>query len=196
MKIVQLALGLIERHGDLCGAKPALIDDIAARYTADITETADLVKVLFEKRAGFATHVAEVSAGNRLGNPRLKTTYPDERRRALTARMLGYNDELAKVLPKLFELAVKRELAQVELAEERRRDRDYADAAEAREALGVYVEVIETIDILYNDYGVTRRHYACLSDEDHRNIAAIILRRPPSLIPVVRRRNKRGGRDG
>ncbi len=196
MKIIQFALGLIERHADRFGFNPELTDDIAARYAAEIDETTDMVATLFERRAGFATHVAGVCDENRLGDPRLRTTYPDERRRALTNRLLRYDDGLADLLPKVFELAIKRELAQVELAEERRRDREYRDADHLREEIGLYIEVIDTINALYHDYKVTRRHYACLSDEQHRDIAAIILREPASSIPIKQRRTPRGKRNG
>ncbi len=196
MKIIQFALGLIERHADRFGFRPELTDDIAARYAAEIDETTDMVATLFERRAGFATRVAGVCDENRLGDPRLRTTYPDERRRALTNRLLRYDDGLADLLPQVFELAIKRELAQVELSEERRRDREYRDADHLREELDLYVEVVDTIDALYHDYKVTRRHYACLSDEQHRDIAAIILRQPASAIPIKQRRPRRGKRNG
>jgi len=196
MKIIQFALGLIERHADRFGFNPELTDDIAARYAAEIDETTDMVATLFERRAGFATHVSGVCDENRLGDPRLRTTYPDERRRALSNRLLRYDDGLADLLPKVFELAIKRELAQVELAEERRRDREYRDANHLREEIGLYSEVIDTINALYHDYQVTRRHYACLSDEQHRDIAAIILREPASSIPIKSRHTRRGKRHG
>lgn len=196
MKILQFTLGLIERHKDRFGAKPELVDDIAARFKEEVGETTQLVEALFEQHAGFETHIRNGLGGDRLGDPRLRTTYPDERRRALTKRLLQYGDELAALLPKVVELAIKRELAQVEITEERRRDRDYADANHARAELGVYVEVVETINALYEDYGVTRRHYPCLSDEDVRDIAAIILRQPADTIPVKRRRDRRENRHG
>ncbi len=196
MKIIPFALGLIERHGDRFGFSPDIADDIAARYAAEIDETTEMVEKLFERRASFATHVSSVCDENRLGDPRLRTTYPDERRRALTNRLLRYNDGLADLLPQVFELAVKIELAQVELAEERRRDREYRDADHLRAELGLYVEVIDTINTLYQDYKVTRRHYACLSDEQYRDIAAIILRQPASSIPIKARHPKRGKRHG
>ncbi len=196
MKIIPFALGLIERHGDRFGFRPEVADDIAARYAAEIGETTEMVEKLFERRAGFATDVSGVCDENRLGDPRLSTTYPDERRRALTNRLLRYNDGLADLLPKVFGLAVKIELAQVELTEERRRDREYRDADHLREELDLYVEVVDTIDALYHDYKVTRRHYACLSDEQHRDIAAIILRQPASSIPIKQRRPRRGKHNG
>lgn len=194
MKITQFALALVERHSEQLGMEPELVEDIADTYAKEVGETTAMVASLFEKRAGFATDVNGLSDENRLGDPRLRTTYPDERRRALTKRMLCYGDELGDLLPRVLALALKRELAQDELAEERRRDRDYADAQQAREALGLYVEVIDTIDTLYNDYGVTRRHYPCLSDEDLRDIAAILLRQPADTLPVKRRRGHREGR--
>ncbi len=43
MKIIQFALGLIERHADRFGFRPELTDDIAARYAAEIDETTDMV---------------------------------------------------------------------------------------------------------------------------------------------------------
>lgn len=196
MKIIPFALGLIERHGDRFGFKPEVADDIAARYAAEIDETTEMVEKLFERRAGFATDVSGVCDENRLGDPRLRTTYPDERRRALTNRLLRYNDGLADLLPKVFELTVRVELAQVELAEERRRDREYRDADHLREELDLYAEVIDTINALYHDYQVTRRHYACLSDEQLRDIAAIILRQPASAIPIKPRHPRRGKRHG
>lgn len=196
MKIIPFALGLIERHGDRFGFRLEVAEDIAARYAAEIDETAEMVEKLFERRAGFATDVSGVCAENRLGDPRLRTTYPDERRRALTNRLLRYNDGLADLLPQVFALATKIELAQVELAEERRRDREYRDADHLREELGLYVEVVDTINALYHDYQVTRRHYACLSDEQLRDIAAIILRQPASSIPVTPHHPKRGEHHG
>lgn len=191
MNVTEFALALVERHKDLLGANPDIVEGIAQRYAEEVGGTADVVYALFEDRAGFASTVDELRASNRLGNPRLRTTYPNERRRALTARVLGWNDKLAEILPELLELAVKRELAQAELAEERSRDRDYADAEEARRELGVYVETVDTLDALYNDYQVTRRHYACVTDQQLRDIAAILRREPPHTIPVVPRNRGR-----
>lgn len=190
MKIVKLALALFERHSDLVKIDPDLIAGVAARYESEVSETTDLVGAMFEARAGFATHIDGLRDGNRLRDPRLRTTYPNERRFALAKRILGYNDALGELLPKVLELALKRELAQDELIEERTREREFSDAAEAREELGIFVEAIDTVDRLYRDYGVTRRHHACLSDEQVRDIAAIALRVPASTIPVKCRRGR------
>lgn len=196
MKIANFALALVERHADLFKVDPDLVDNIATRYEEEIGRTADLVATLFKKRAGFATHIDGLCDDNRLRDPRLRTTNPNERRMALANRILRYNDALGELLPKVFELALKRELAQAELIEERSRDREFADAAEARRELGAYVEAIDTIDRLYNDYGVTRRHHSCLSPEQDRDIAAIIMRVPAHTIPVKRRRKREEARDG
>ena len=190
MKVLKLALALFERHSDLMRIDPDLIEGVAARYESEVSETADLVGAMFEARAGFATHIDGLRDANRLRDPRLRTTYPNERHLALSKRILGYGDALSDLLPKVLELALKRALAQDELIEERARARDFADAAEAREELGIYVEAIDTVDRLYNDYTVTRRHHACLSDEQVRDIAAIMLRVPASTIPVKRRRGR------
>lgn len=192
MKILNLALALFERHSDVLDVDPNLMEGVAARYEDEVSKTTKLVAAMFEARAGFATHIDGLKDDNRLRNPRLRTTFPSERRLALANRILGYNDELGDLLPKVLEFALKRELAQTELIEERARDREFADAREAREALGVYVEPIDTIDRLFNDYGVNRRHHACLSDEQMRDIAAIMLRVPAATMPIKKSRRLRG----
>lgn len=196
MNVANLALALVERHADLFKVDPDLMENIAARYEEEVGSTADLIATLFKKRAGFATHIGGLCDDNRLRDPRLRTTNPSERRMALANRILRYNDVLGELLPQVFELALKRELAQAELIEERSRDREFADAAEARKELGAYVEAIDTIDRLYNDYGVTRRHHSCLSPEQDRDIAAIIMGIPAQTMPVKRRRTRKEKHDG
>lgn len=187
MDIADIVLALGERYSRAL-ANPEMVSRAIDEHKIGNSSDAAYVATLFEKRAG----LTPVSPGNcdelRLGNPRLRTTYPDERRRALTKRMLDQADVLAKGLGPIMEAAIKFELAKVELTEERNRDRQFADAEHARRELGIYVEVVSVVDRLYNDYGVTRRHYPCATDEQVRDIAAILLRKPAHEVPVKKRR--------
>lgn len=188
MDIAHIALALGEQYPEVFGGDGNVADRIVADHQQSVQNGAAYVATLFEKRAGLKSVPPRNRDEFRLGDPRLRTTYPDERRRALTKRMLDQAKVLATGLGPVIEAAIKFELAKVELAEERLRDRHFTDAEEARKELGVYVEVVDLIDRLYNDYGVTRRHYPCLSDEQVRDVAAIILRQPAGSMPVKKRR--------
>lgn len=193
MNVIALALALIQRHADVSELPATLSEGVAERFEAEITETTNYAKALLERRAGFKNGLLGKCDPNRLRDPRLRTTAPHERSIALTKRAIDWRDDLAKLLPEVMALAMKIEFAEIELVEERRREAEVRDAQEAREMLGIYVEAIATIDRLYNDYGVTRRHHATISNEEYRDIAAIILRQPAHTIPVVDRNRRRFG---
>ena len=193
MNVIALALGLIQRHAAVSDMPAILSEGVTERFEVEVAETTEYAKALLERRAGFATALLGKCDPNRLRDPRLRTTAPHERSIALTKRAIDWRDELAKLLPDVMALTMKIEFAEIELIEERRREAEMRDAREARETLGIYVEAIDTIDRLYNDYGVTRRHHATISAEGYRDIAAIILRQPPDTIPVVERNRRRFG---
>jgi hypothetical protein len=145
------------------------------------------VRSLFEERAGFVPAGQSQNAEYRLAHPRLLTTLPGERMRALEARKLKYGDAVGALLPQLTAAIVKLALVDDELANERYRADQMRDAGRRREALGIYDQVVTAIDMLFNGYGATRWHWASLSDEQLRNMAAILLRMAPDDLEVLNR---------
>lgn len=187
MTFDELISALQKRFPLAFGQDVAELRETIKHHQADVQTDAAYVASLFEMRAGLREREHASSPQQRLANPRLRTTYPNERKRALTKRMLDNADEIAKHLGPAVDAITRLELAKIELELEDRRDRIFKDAEDIRKQVGIYDELIAAIQRLYEQYDVTRWHWQSLTDEQLRDIAAILWRREKEDLPIKTR---------
>lgn len=187
MMLDDLMSVLSERFPLAFGSNVLGLRDQIARHKADVSGDAAYVASLFEARAGLIKRKKGSSPEQRLAHPRLRTTYPNQRKRALTKRMLHCADEIAEHLGPALDAVVRFELAKIELEQEDRRDGIFADAEELRDTVGIYDELLAAVQRLFEQYDVTRWHWQSLTDEQLRDLGAVLLRRDKETIPIKSR---------
>lgn len=183
--ISELALALAERYSKALGSTSPTLQNAIDEYKRDRDANCQYVLSLFEERAGLVSRTAGSSPEQRLNNPRLLTVYPAERKRALAVKALKDADTIAALLPQLVAAAIRYELAQKEYQIELDREAAGHEAARTRSASGLYPEVADKANQLFNVFEVNRWHWASLRPAEVRAIAAILRREPITSLPPV-----------
>jgi hypothetical protein len=116
-------------------------------------------------------------ARRRLQNPRLRTTYLDDRMQALTVKSIEIREQLVRSLPALVEAAIKLELIEAELDAAKALRAEQRSAVSEREATGLFPAVARQAEYLWSRYRVKHWHWAAADQDQLKRIAEILLER-------------------
>lgn len=158
----------------------SLVATVARELSDELHQLVEDIGHLKEQMAGFRPDPTGDDARRRLQNPRLRTTYVDERIRALTAATICMREDLSKKMQDVIKPALKLELAEAELAAALALRAELDLVRVAREATGLYPAVASAADYLFDQHRVTHWHWSNASPECLRAIAAILRRQPPA----------------
>jgi hypothetical protein len=139
-----------------------------------VSEFADLHRQLIDVMAGRAAKRKHEDARRRLQNPMLRTTYVAERQRALIARRLELNEELARHLPPAVAAAVELEIVDVELAAVNAKVEELNAARPAKASTGLFPQAAAVVERLYEQHEIDRWHWASASEDELAEIAKVL----------------------
>lgn len=162
----------------------AVLASVALELGDEVHQLVEHIGHLKEQMAGFRRDPTGDDARRRLQNPRLRTTYVDERIKALTATTISLREELTKKMESVLKPALKLEMAEAELAAATALRAELDLVRIAKEATGLYPAVAVAADHLFERYRVTHWHWANASPDSLRAIAELL------------RRQEIGDRDG
>jgi hypothetical protein len=144
---------------------------------AEIADVEAQIRRFKETMADLHSDASGEDARRRLQNPRLRTTYLDDRMQALTVKSIEIREQLARSLPALVEAAVKLELIEAELDAAKSLRAEQQAAVSEREATGLFPAVARQAEYLWSRYRVKHWHWAAADQGQLKRIAEILLDR-------------------
>ena len=154
-----------------------LVSLLAQSLGAEVADVEAQIRRLKETMADRHADASREDARRRLQNPRLRTTYLDDRVKALTVKSIEIREQLVGSLPALVEAAVKLELIEAELDTAKALRAEQKAAVSEREATGLFPAVARQADYLWDRYRVTHWHWTAAGQEQLEQIAEILLGR-------------------
>ena len=164
-----------------CSMMGDLVTRIIQELGDDVHDLVEHIGHLKEQMAGFRPDRTGDDARRRLQNPRLRTTYLDERIMALSSKSIDLRVQIAALLRPLIEPVLKLEVAEAELAVARARRSELQAKTDAKAATGLFPAVAVAADWLHEQYHVTHWHWGAAGPDELKLIAEI-LRRKTGLI--------------
>ena len=153
-----------------------LVSRMARSLNVEVADVEAQIRRLKETKAGLHPDESSEDARRRLQNPRLRTTYLDDRIRALTAKSLEIREQLTGALPALVALAVKLELIEAERNAAIALRLEQQAAASARKATGLFPAVAKQAEFLWSQHRVEHWHWAVADLGQLKQIADILRR--------------------
>ncbi len=158
-----------------------LADDVVAELDRALSEYIAGLNGTLEEITRLRTNRLTEACRRRLEGLTLRSTYNNDRIKALAKTATELRAELA---PLLKTVAIKRlllDIAEGDLSEYRDAEARLQQERAVRHEIGIYAEPARLIDILYDEHGIDRGDFASLNSEDIARIAAIFKARSAPL---------------
>lgn len=165
------------------GAKnaPALLEEVVARIGRELSSELgllmDRIEHLKEQRASLHPGQSSEDARRRLQSPKLDTSYPFKRARALLAKRLKLVEEITALVQHMFPPLAKLQLVDAELEATREVLVDIEAVRDRYRATGMWGGSFDFLTRLHNNHRIDCNDFECLTEDDEKEIAKIILRR-------------------
>jgi hypothetical protein len=158
-----------------------LLERVVLELDGEVVELVEHISDLMKRMAGLLPDHTGSDARRRLQNPRLRTTYVNERIKALTAKSIDLREELGEKMKEIIEPALKLELVEAELAAAVALRAELDAVRITKEATGLYPAVAAAADYLHQQFGVTHWHWAN-AGPDRMKLVAKVLRHDEDLV--------------